>query len=386
MGQAPIRAAGHVLRHAVGVLLLSWMRALRAGFIAGAGGALVVEIGAMIETRHFPPDGNAQLVAALVAFALAFGAAATVVVAEILHGLRDLVGMLSGEAEAGARVAATLAEREVGESSANLLRRVGLGRLVGPQAAPSTLSHDTPAAASPFLAASYVSRAPEHVARTDETLAELAEDQLPPAATRPDATPVRADLLPRLTWSDELPPVHPSPVAPPPPEYSASEPESDAWASPATVSEPAGEALPASDAEQTPQDVAEPATAVANDSWSGLAEPSRWHAPETPPAGDFAWHDPALAAEPEDDEESYIQPIDVFGAPAPLAPTREAETPAIPPQPDPDPTLSHEQPPVGPRGSVWDHISQVLAGRPVVPLPEEPNADEQVGDDASPDR
>lgn len=391
MGQAPIRAAGHVLRHAVGVLLLSWVRALRAGFIAGLAGVLLVELAAMLMTGRIPPDGTAQLVAGVFGFALAFGAAATVVADEILVGMRELVGMLLGEAEAGARVAATLAEREVGDASAGMLRVVGLGRLLGlrpGQEAAMSSNFPLPTIAAFATSAGVFAASRHEPARTNETLAELASAQRMPFEPRADAAPVPADQLPRLSWTDEIPAVRHEPAAPP----------VRAQAAPAADVEPAtagsdrnvnpsdadgfGGALPPAD-EPTGAMAPEVTAPTTSPEARGLAEPAQWHGHDAPADQSFTWHDPAVAAEPSDDEESYIQPIDVFGRPLPLAPARDAE-PLTRPLPETTRPLPVDAPDASPRGSVWDHISQVLAGRPVAPLPDETAAADTGEGEAAP--
>ncbi|HEV2236764.1 MAG TPA: hypothetical protein VGR57_08905, partial [Ktedonobacterales bacterium] len=93
---------------------------------------------------------------------------------------------------------------------------------------------------------------------------------------------------------------------------------------------------------------------------------------ETMAAVPERWHDPAAAAEP-DPEESGITPVDLFGAPPPSAPPADAN-PRAPdggtrPLPEQNQPFGAADPTARPRGSVWDHISQVLAGRPVPPIP-----------------
>jgi hypothetical protein len=234
-------------------------------------------------------------------------------------------------------------------------------------------------------------------ARTSETLADLASGPLAPAPSYGDAGPVRADQLPRLTWTDELPVVRPAPAAPSgdTPNVEPAGGESDAWqASQQSASAAAEEPQAAPADAPNPQGGSEQPVRTGSAEAAGLAEPSQWHAGESAAPGGFTWHDPTLAAEPQDDEESYIQPIDVFGAPQPLAPAREAE-PLTRPLPETTrplladasaavPAVSPEvSPDVSPRGSVWDHISQVLAGRPVAPLPDDPESAEGGADDAS---
>jgi hypothetical protein len=94
-----------------------------------------------------------------------------------------------------------------------------------------------------------------------------------------------------------------------------------------------------------------------------------WHQAENPLPGSGEWHDPAASIDVHDDMDSYIQPVDAFGAP-PLtaAPRAEAITQPLPSQTRP---LGKEEAQTVSRPSVWEHISQVLAGRPVEPLLEE---------------
>lgn len=404
MAHPHIQIVSRILRHAVGVLLICWLRAVRWGALAGLCGIAGTEIVAAIITRHFPPDGAAHIVAIALGAALAFGAATTVVADELLTGIVDAIRLLLGEAEAGARAAAVAAEREVGDASAGLLRVVGLGRLVGdlrdgsPASQPAMATPRAALAPQPRVAAQPVARASAraHVEETDdtgETLAELeASGALGPRA-RVDGRPVRADLLPRIGWTDEHEairpemlaaaaaaaaaisarpdaPVHPAPAddaddtVPTPVEplamAAASPPQPEA-AAPAPTTRP----LP-TDAARAADTVADepPAEAASTDApmGAGLAEPSKWHVDEAAAAGPVAWHDPLEHVELEqEDEVSGIQPVDLFGGPPPTPNTR--------PLPENTRPLETSGASETRHSSVWDHISQVLAGRPVDPLP-----------------
>ncbi|HEV2235665.1 MAG TPA: hypothetical protein VGR57_03300, partial [Ktedonobacterales bacterium] len=129
MTSSRLTVVGRVLRHAMGVLLLCWLRALKWGGIAGLAGVLAAEIAAIVLTRSFPPDGLAQVVAFTLGAALAFGVAATVIADELVVGIIDSIRVLIGEAGAGARAARMAGRREVGQSSGRVLALFGLGGL-----------------------------------------------------------------------------------------------------------------------------------------------------------------------------------------------------------------------------------------------------------------
>jgi hypothetical protein len=111
---------------------------------------------------------------------------------------------------------------------------------------------------------------------------------------------------------------------------------------------------------------------------AGLAEPSVWHADPAPSASASPWHDPLQGADEE--EEAGIRPVDAFGAPPPAVPITR-------PLPQDTHPLDRSMTPSAPRGSVWDHISQMLAGRPLEPLPPDedgPSAAQTNAPDSSP--
>ncbi len=342
MAHSMIAHAGRMLRHAVGVLLLCWFRALRAAAFTALLGMIVIEIGAIVITHHFPPDGAAQLVAVAFAGALAFGVALTVVLDELIAGIIEIMGVLRGEAETGARAAAVVAQREVGESSAAIFHRLGLSTLVA-SPTPSPVPQSAPPTPPPVSRP--VSDWPdEEATATGETLAELAVSPADSPA-RQEARPVRADLLPRLSWTDEHPAVRPqtSPTSAP---------------LTADASDPTAEAAPVE--ESAPEPIASTPSPVADAETPILAEPSVWHTDDAPAPDADAWHDPlAHAEQPTEEEDAGIQPVDAFGAPPPAATAR-------PHSADTRPLPETEQ-----RYTMWDHISHVLAGRPVELLPQD---------------
>ncbi|HEX9414957.1 MAG TPA: hypothetical protein VF916_15745 [Ktedonobacterales bacterium] len=352
MTHSRLTLLGHVMRHAIGVLLLCWRRAVRAGAIAGVVGAAAVEIGAVLSTHRFPPDGVAQLVAVTLGAALAFGVAVTVITDELVIGIIDAIRLLLGEAEAGVRVARAASQRTVGEANWRLLGLIGLGGL----AAPHVLQPRERLATAPAPAPLRPGAAP-----TSETLAGVAAAD---ADTQPLWQPVPAAQLPRIPWIAE----EAAATAPGSSRVSDEQPFTALYGTAAPITRPLDQSAEPSDAP--------PAGTTAS---AGLAEPLVWHADDAPAPTAGSWHDPLQAAEPEQ-EEAGIVPVDLFGAPPPSPNTRPLDTATRPPgsvtRPLPERTrpLSQSELPGIPRSSVWEHISQVLAGRPVPPMP--PEADE----------
>lgn len=363
MAQPMIAFMSGILHHVASVLLLCWRRVLRVSAIAGGIGVVLVEIAAVVAT-HRIPDGAAQLVALVLGAALAYAAAITVIAEEVLVGLIDVVRLLLGEGEIGARAAAGATQREASAMSAGLLRLFGL------TSATSVLAR-VGARAMSRMAPPPAARADDRdgdddtasEAATDETLADLSRFSGAGAVLPPVGPPVRADRLPRIGWTDEHEAVRidrsarvipatpvdrgtiPSPLAEPEGHQVAQAPDlPDAAAGPAYTEPPFA-----------------PVRAI------GLAEPATWHPEDAPLPGPGTWHDPTLNHE-EDDEFGGLQPTDTFGAPPPSAVTRPLSQITRPLERN-EPEQS--EPATAPRGSVWDHISQVLAGRPVEPLPAE---------------
>ncbi len=247
-----IRHTGNALRHALGALLLAWRHAVRAAGIALLVGIAIAEsVGALV-THHFPPYLLTHVVALAVGIAVAYCVGLTVLADELIKGTLALVRMALGEVEAGARTAAVIAEREVGDvwgwarrlvlgrdatgpsAALPITRRPGLAAPAGPG---STLRPSArtlgqfPAASSGAGAAGALSSqpgalapqsgdparlrvpprlgaapAPSSAPRRDETLEDIAATDAfrktaPPAPA--DAHPVRADRLPRIEWAAE---------------------------------------------------------------------------------------------------------------------------------------------------------------------------------------
>src|SRR5689334_18832399 len=130
-----IRRAGDILKHTVGVLLLVWRRVLYAIGIGGALAFLLAEAAGCLVSHSFPPPLLTHAVALLFAFAVAWGAAVTMFIEELLTSLLDTTHFLEGRVEAGARAAAIIAEREAGEAGRGLSRWLGHQRPRQPHAA-----------------------------------------------------------------------------------------------------------------------------------------------------------------------------------------------------------------------------------------------------------
>ena len=354
MAHPHIGTTGRIVRHAMGVLLLCWLRAFRAGALAGLGGFVVAEIAGMIASRQFPPPGVTHLVAIALGGALAYGVGITVAADELIVGIIDAIRLLLGEAEAGVRAAVAAAEHEVGDVRGGILRLAGLDRLARPR------ERDHPTGLSP------------------ETLAELATLAPTVLRRRVDARPVRVGEL-------GTPEPATTPVLPPP---------GTQWSSPAAppgAAQVTATAVPhAAASADAARDGAHASASAAADAAAllgGLAAPAHWQAQENPPPP-ADWHDPLAGRVAEEEtEEAGIQPVDLFGAPPP-APAANSDGTLTPPPPVPTarPLPNATRPlgaithPLDPRGKMWDHISQMLAGRPIEPLPEDPAPPEQDGE------
>jgi hypothetical protein len=395
MAHRNIVLTGGILRHAVSVILRCWTRVARAAGIAGLIGFVITEIAASVLTQRFPAAGAAHLVALALGAALAYAAGITVFANELIRGTTDAVRLLMGEAEAGAHAAAIRVEREAGKASiglAPLLRPARLTPAVpGPRAGEASHAPASAAArrvrrnaddgrgAEDLAPASDVARRAQRPgdAATGETLAALASktrheakpeteavtEPLPPIIGRP----VPADRLPRIGWLVDKPDgqvdtattaAHAAPPQTPAPITRPLSPET----SPAP-------SVPAPDAFGAAAELAA-AGLAAEAATPGLAEPQVWHAEDTSLPTPATWHDPLQGAE-EGEEESGIRPVDAFGGGLPSAAVTQPLSKRTPPLSEDVSPLAREAQPSSPRGSVWDHISQVLAGKPVEPLPEE---------------
>lgn len=359
MGHSPISATGRIVRHALGVVLLAWLRAFRAGVIAGVAGLVATEIIGSILARQFPPPGVVHLVGILLGAALAYGVAITVIADELVVGIVDGIRLLLGEAEAGARAMVAITEHGAEDVLGNVLHLTGLQRWVRPG------GREQPAGLSP------------------ETLAELASLAPSMLRTRVAARPVKPDEL-------VVPAVRPTSVAPaivvdPPLATPATQPVVPATAplavSPAARVEPAVAQPTAPIVPNDPRATIPLATVPeipGEAAFGGLAEPQAWRADVNPVPTEASWHDPlAGRTEQEQAEEAGIQPVDLFGAPPPTATRRDEPLAPPPPVPTARPLPNATRPldttthPLVENGGMWDHISQMLAGRPIPPVPDE---------------
>jgi hypothetical protein len=160
-----IRRAGDILKHAVGVLLLVWRRVLYAIGIGGAVAFLLAEAAGCLVSHRFPPPLLTHAVALLFAFAVAWGAAVTMFIEELLTGLLDTTHFLEGHVEAGARAAAIIAEREAGEAGRGISRLFGRPRRQQPAMKAAAITPTAPSAPA-LLTESDITRA--DIAATEE--------------------------------------------------------------------------------------------------------------------------------------------------------------------------------------------------------------------------
>lgn len=115
-----LHLVGYLFKHAVGILLLCWRRMLRAAVIVALVAAIAAEVLAMVVTHQIPPSGAAHLVAAGLALGLAYGAALTVFLDELIVGAIETIGVLEGDVRSAARASAIASEREVGDLRTSL--------------------------------------------------------------------------------------------------------------------------------------------------------------------------------------------------------------------------------------------------------------------------
>ncbi len=192
VGLLLVTRGGSLLKHTLGVLLLAWRRILLASAAAAVAGVLIGEIGAVIITGLVPPPLMAHLVVLIFAAVLAYSTALTVFLEEILHGLVNTIRMIEGDAAAGARAAAVIAEREAGEAGSGLMRL--FGRRSPPQPPAETTAR---AFVAPTVDSMRSIEIQQSEADFDATEAFVTTSPRP----RVDARPVRADQLPRIGWA-----------------------------------------------------------------------------------------------------------------------------------------------------------------------------------------
>ena len=195
-----IRVAGRFLTHVVGVLLLCWRRALQAAAVSGVIALLLAEIAGILITGQFPTSLT-HIVALIFGVTVAYCVALTVLFDEIIRGLIDTVRLVDGEVAAGARAAAIVGEREVGQMRFSLLGALGLAGALRTDRSNRTQATRRGAVVAPAAARPLPrERAEEAEDASGETLADLAHEPALPPLPRKTGSPVRADQLPRIPW------------------------------------------------------------------------------------------------------------------------------------------------------------------------------------------
>ncbi|MEO7001539.1 MAG: hypothetical protein ABI068_07035 [Ktedonobacterales bacterium] len=207
-------AAGGLLRHALGFMLLGWQRMLRGALIAALIIILVTEIAAMIITHSWLPGAPAQLVAAALAFVVAYITALTIFIWELAAGLIDLIRVAEGEVEAGAHAATVIAERELGDVYAGLRRFVGLSAHPQSPASGNALSathpdvmptSETLAALAPLAARAIGYHQRQQTAQAAAAGEVVEQPNVVSVTQLPQLpmNPVPAASLPRIEWTYE---------------------------------------------------------------------------------------------------------------------------------------------------------------------------------------
>lgn len=115
MGMNALPLGSRFLAHIIGTVALIWRDMLRAAAIAGGIGLVVAEIADCVVAHHFPPSILAQWVALAFAFALAYSAAATVLLIDMIGSVATTIRHLEGDAHAGLGAAEALAALEAGQ-------------------------------------------------------------------------------------------------------------------------------------------------------------------------------------------------------------------------------------------------------------------------------
>ncbi len=181
LGFEIIEKAGLVVKHMLGVVLLCWRRMARAGLISWGVGFILVEIVGALTQKHFPTPVLTTVVAVFFAFALAYSVMVTVLIDELIIGSIDMLRVLEGDLQGGARALAVATERRAGDAGSGIMRWLG-----------------HPSARTP-------EPAPRYMEQT-ETQADIeATDEFTSTLPRPrvNARPVSAGQLPRIGWAME---------------------------------------------------------------------------------------------------------------------------------------------------------------------------------------
>ncbi len=258
-----VRYTGEFLKHLVGVALLCWRRMLRAAMISFGIGVVLALLIAVISTGQAFPGILSVVVALLFGAALAYGVALTIFLDEFLIGAIDMIKMLEGDVMAVSHITAEVAEREVGDVRHGLRRLFGI---VGPSKHTGPLAPTRPtfpaSPAHPAKTALEVAAGAAAVAGAAGLAGRFGEDHpVRPAGGPQVAQPVRADQLPRISWTLE----HEA-VRPPQPSVPAQPPVAEAAVGAAALAAAAGEVihhanaptLPETPAEYTPGEPLEP--------------------------------------------------------------------------------------------------------------------------------
>jgi hypothetical protein len=193
-----LRHAGAIMRHMVGVLILSWRRMLRAMSVAGLVGLVLAELAGSLITHRFPPGPLTHVVAVVLAAALAYSAALTMLMDELFSGAIATLRVAEGEVSAEDRSLTALAAREAGGAGKGIMR--WLDRRPSPERV-MPAPHDVTGSSS-------VARGDDSDVQyegvTAETLADFAAtEEFSNTAPHPrvEARPVRADQFPRIEWA-----------------------------------------------------------------------------------------------------------------------------------------------------------------------------------------
>src|SRR5262249_50706679 len=168
---------------------------LLASATAGVASVLIGETFAVVATKQIPPPLMAHVVVGLFAVGLAYGTAFTIFIEEIIHGIIATIRLIEGEAAAGARAAAIIAEREAGQVG------TGLMRLLGARPKPSVGARRPPQA---YVAPEVMAVAGAQALGVTQTEADIEATESFLTTTprrRGNARPGRADQLPRIGWT-----------------------------------------------------------------------------------------------------------------------------------------------------------------------------------------
>jgi hypothetical protein len=172
---------------------------LRLGLALGVIGFFCAEVGAVLATHQVPPPLLAHAVATLFGVVLAYCAALTVVIDELLRGVRDAIGLLEGDARAGIRNASHLIRTDVASMETAVRDQFHLSDThASPPRSSERAMQPVTSAGAPGA------RSKLAIAHVDESRVALAAtaafSHLLPQ-TSDTAAPVPAHKLPRIAWA-----------------------------------------------------------------------------------------------------------------------------------------------------------------------------------------